>query len=470
MEGGRELDSQTDPSTQLKMQDPIQNPHRPTYDPQTTLKLLKRGASAAFFVQIVSAGLGLSAHLTVARLVGKAEYGIYALALTWTSTLAVVAQMGQDLSVIRFLPGYLAKGEWGKARGLRRGVGTLVFSSSTLIALAGCSIVHFMRRGHVAEWSTTFYVAFAMLPLITLLQQSSAVHRAFMRAVRASIYMNVTRPVYQMTTLLALYLFIRIQFTAVIAMTVSALAAAIALATSAWHLSRSWPVVHRNVVPRYEMRQWATIGLHLSISSVVIVAGNRIDVLLLGGLTGTSQVGAYYVASQLAGVSLYGLQAINVILAPLIAERFDVEDLASLELIAQRAARIGFLIAFAAGTFFAITGRRILTLFGKGFVDAYTPLLILLFGYIVAASFGEVGFMLSMTRYQKQLTYFALLGVAINAVGTWLLVPHLGATGAALGAVFALVTWRFCALRFVVNRLGVNPAIVKWRPLTGANR
>ena len=424
------------------------------------LRLLKRGASGAFVVQIAGAGLGLLAHFAVARLIGKSEYGIYALALSWISVLAVVAQLGQDVSVVRFLPGYCLRGEWGKARGLRRGVGTLVFCASSLLALAGCLMVYVQSQKHDVSWSRTFYIAFTMLPILTQLQQSSALHRAFKRAISSGIYTNVARPIVLIALLAALAWIARVHIEAAVAMTASALAAVIALGISAWHLSRAWPAQNRTVAPQYELRTWARVGAQLSLLSIVIVAGNRLDVLLLGALTGTADVGSYYAAAQIAGFALYGLQAANVILAPMIAERYDAGDMAGLQVIARRAARLGFVGALTVSIFFVFTGHWVLGLFGKGFESAYVQLLILLLGFCAVTALGEVGFMLSMTKYQIHATFFVLIGLAVNALTAFLLVPHLGATGAAIGAVLSIVTWRLLALRFVIRNLGVNPAII----------
>lgn len=434
------------------------------------LRLLKRGATGAFVVQIAGAGLGLVAHFAVARLTGKAEYGIYALALSWISVLAVVAQLGQDVSVVRFLPGYCRRGEWGKARGLRRGVGMLVFCVSTLLAAIGCVWVHEQGQQHDVVWSSTFYIAFAMLPVLTQLQQISALHQAFKRAVSSGIYTNVARPVVLIALLAILVWIVRVHVDAAVAMAASAVAAVVALGISAWHLSRAWPVPNRTVVPEYELRTWTKVGTHLSLLSIVVVAGNRLDVLLLGALMGTRGVGAYYAAAQIAGFALYGLQAVNVVLAPMIAERYDAGDLPGLQVVARRAARLGFMSALAASVFFAFTGHWVLGLFGKGFESAYMPLLILLLGYCVVTALGEVGFMLSMTNYQRHAALFVLVGLIVNGVAAFLLVPHLGAAGAAIGAVLSIVTWRLLALRFVMRHLGVNPAVIGSASVVGVAR
>jgi len=79
---------------------------------------------------------------------------------------------------------------------------------------------------------------------------------------------------------------------------------------------------------------------------------------------------------------------------------------------------------------------------------------------LMSAAFGEVGFMMSMTKYQLQASRFVAVGIVVNATATALLVPRLGLTGAAIGAALSLVIWRFLALRFVVKHLGINPCII----------
>lgn len=156
-------------------------------DSQATLhKLLHRGAAQALLVSIVGAALGLAAHVFVARLIGKTDYGVYALMLSWIMILSVVAQVGQDSNVVRFLPTYMLRGEWGKARGLRRSIGWLVLGISVVIALAGCAVVAIVGRHQSLSWRATFYIGFALLPVLTQLQQSGAMHRAFKRAASAN--------------------------------------------------------------------------------------------------------------------------------------------------------------------------------------------------------------------------------------------------------------------------------------------
>ena len=79
----------------------------PASEHALTSRLLRRGASGAFIVSVTGTGLGLLANLAMARLIGRAEYGVYALMFSWVSVLAMIAQAGQDISIVRFVPTYI---------------------------------------------------------------------------------------------------------------------------------------------------------------------------------------------------------------------------------------------------------------------------------------------------------------------------------------------------------------------------
>ncbi|MGH8183987.1 MAG: lipopolysaccharide biosynthesis protein [Rhodanobacteraceae bacterium] len=430
-------------------------------------RLLRRGASGAFMVSIAGTGLGLLANLVMARLIGRAEYGIYALMFSWVSVLMMVAQAGQDISIIRFLPGYIQDKAWGKVRGLRIGVGLFVLATSLCVAIVGCVVVHGVGTAHSADWRDTFYIGFAMLPILTQLQQSSAMHRAFKRPVITGLYSTMLRPIVLLILLGIAALTLARRDAPMVAVCV-ACAALVSLLASGTHLTRAWPVEGRGARPRYEARRWISVGGQLSLLSIIIVGGARLDVMLLGAIMGTVDVGPYYAALKMAGFALFASQAVNVVLAPMIAERYDAGDMRGLQSVAVQGARIALTGALAVALFCAVAGKWVLGLFGHGFDMAYVPLLILLLGYCISTCFGEVGFMLSMTKYQKQASLFVLVGIIANCIAAVLLVPRLGATGAAIGAALSLVIWRGLAWRFVTTRLGVEPSVFG-KPLQGGS-
>ena len=430
-------------------------PHR------SALRLLRRGASLTFTVLVAGAGISMLAHLIIARVIGQSEYGIYALMLSWTSVLAVVAQMGQDASVVRFLPTYVLRGQWRETRGLRRAIGTWVFIAAVVIGGLGCVWVYGSGAGHSAAWNATFYIGFAALPLTTLLDQSSAFLRALKHAAASSAYSGVIRKLL-LIGIFGLAVLAGVRASAPLAALATALAMLIALVASTWHLRRKWPIQAKSAAPKYETRPWLLMGGKLGTMSTVIVAGRWLDVLILGAMVQSSLLGAYYAAVQIAALAWYGANAANAILAPMLAERYDAGDHHGMEVVAQRAAWYSFLVAFACAVLFALVGRWVLGLFGPGFEAGYVPMLILLLAYCVAGIMGDAPLVLSMTRYQLAGSLFSALGVLGNCTVAVLLIPRFGAVGAALGALSSQCVWRALSLWFVVTRLHVNPSIAHW--------
>jgi O-antigen/teichoic acid export membrane protein len=127
----------------------------------------------------------------------------------------------------------------------------------------------------------------------------------------------------------------------------------------------------------------------------------------------------------------------------------------------HHAARLTFVVTAAVAIAIAIAGYWVLGLFGKGFAEAaYIPLLIILAGQCVAAMSGPTGFLMTMTRYERQASWFMALAAVLNVVFSVALIPAFGLIGAALATAFGSVAWNVSGLAFVRTRLGVNPTVL----------
>jgi O-antigen/teichoic acid export membrane protein len=140
---------------------------------------LARGSVAALAVHDTGAGVTYCAQLAVARAVGADGYGIYAYVLAWLTVLAYISALGFDVSLLRFVPAYLAPRAFDLLRGVIRYATRRAATVGCGIALAGAAIV-LLRRGELApELANTFLVGFAAVPLLALLWIGIAVVRGF---------------------------------------------------------------------------------------------------------------------------------------------------------------------------------------------------------------------------------------------------------------------------------------------------
>jgi len=423
-------------------------------------RLLYRGTAGALVVGAGGAGLGLLVNVILARLLGVPAYGAYTLALTWVSILSMAALLGQSSSVVRLVPRYVQQEAWAELRGLRRRMSALVVSASVVVSLTGAIFVQLFRGRLGSELDLTLLAGFVLLPVFAQLQLSGALHRGLKRAASSCAFNSLLRPAVLAGLVLVFALLLHQRLSAPLAMLASCLGALVALGGSEWLLARAWPSRAARVEPRYETRAWVGLGLQLFLFSAIGMLLNSVDVLVLGGLGGASQVGPYYAALRLGGVAAYGLNAVNVILAPMIAERYAASDHAGLARLVHRAAWLTFGVTFVAALAAALLGRRLLGLFGPGFEAAYVPLLVILAAQCVNAATGPVGYVMTMTRFERQAPLIFGGGALLNVALSFLLVPGLGMLGAAIAAACATACWKITAFFFVRRKLGINPTVL----------
>ena len=422
-------------------------------------RLLYRGSIGAFLVQAGGAALGLLAHAVIARLLGRAEYGVYTLTLTWISVLCVPALLGQSSGVVRLVAGYKHKFAWGELRGLRQIISLAVFAASIVISIAGALAVLSLRHHLGRELELTFLAGLVLLPVLALLQLSGALHRGLKRAASSGVFVNLVRPAATLSLTVALVMFVGQRLTAPIVMVASTIAAAVALACSEWSLLRAWPGEAKNTSPRYAARSWFALGRQLFFLAAMGIILNYADVLILGAFLGTTTVGPYYAAVQLAGVGLYGLNAVNTILAPMIAERYAADNHKELARLSRQAAwlMLAGTVTISVGT--ALLGRWVLGLFGPGFGVAYAPLLIILVGQCVLAAAGPAGFLMTMIRLEREASFVFGGGAMANIFLSVALIPHFGVIGAAVATTISTIVWSIASVVLVQSRLKLNATV-----------
>ncbi len=163
----------------------------------------------------------------------------------------------------------------------------------------------------------------------------------------------------------------------------------------------------------------------------------RIDVVMLSMMKGDTVVGQYGAAYKLFETTNFIPEAFLFALLPIIARLAMRRDRA-LAKMAQKALDILLLIAFplAVGTF--VLARNIITtLYGQGgFGQSVIVLRILAIAIVLMFANGVSVRLLIVTERQKRLSVTAVVAAITNLSLNLLLIPRLGAVGAAATTVF----------------------------------
>ena len=186
------------------------------------------------------------------------------------------------------------------------------------------------------------------------------------------------------------------------AMALNVFSAILAFIIGAWVLWKNTPLSIYKATPVYDGKKWLSSFLPLAFTAGMWVINSRADIVMLGIFRPSAEVGIYRVAVQIALVASFGLHAVNTVVAPRFATFYTKREMNRLQRLVTRSAQIVLAFNLLITSFFVIFGRTFLNLvFGKEFINAYIPLLILLIGQLVNSAAGSVGFLLNMTGHEK---------------------------------------------------------------------
>jgi O-antigen/teichoic acid export membrane protein len=252
------------------------------------------------------------------------------------------------------------------------------------------------------------------------------------------------------------------QLTATTAVAGAVAAAAVAAAAGAHLLIRRAPATARETPATVSVKKWSRALLPFSLIAVVGTLSTQIAILLLGLLDTDASVGVFQVASSGASLVAVSLLLANMVIAPQVVRFRAEQDAENLQLLSRQSARAAFGLAAPIALAYFLLGEDILRLvFGDEYAEtAFQPLVILAAGQLFSVFVGSVGILLSMSDHEMDTLWSQGVALVVNVVACAALIPAYGATGAALGSAFGLVSWNVLMAINVKRRLGIRPTVL----------
>jgi O-antigen/teichoic acid export membrane protein len=420
------------------------------------LAALLRGAGGFFAVQVAGTGLAFAAQVLLARTLGSAHYGDYVVAYGWVALLAIPASAGHSTAALRFVAQYAEAQDWPRLRGyvqvaLGSGAVLAILASAVLV---GVALLRLLEGG----FSHALALGAAVLPL----QTGVVLTAAILRGLRSPALSQVPSSLVQQIVLIACALAAHATAAAAAgasAMGWTAIASAAALVCALVFIERLTPREVRSAASIRETASWQRVALPLFWITLLNVAMQRADVLIVGARLGTEAAGIYSAASRLALLVSFGLTAVNAWAAPAIAELHARGDRVELQRMVRTSARAIAFFTVPAAAALAFGAALWLGLFGPGFSEGREALWILCGGQIVNALLGPVGYLMTMTGNQNEAARILTISAFVNVIACTLLTPHFGLAGAAAGTALAQVLWNVWMSAAVWRRLGVRATV-----------
>ncbi len=400
-------------------------------EPTGTLPAWSKGLSWNFVAFAFAAAAVLAANVLIARDFGPGGLGVFGQTLTWFALMAQVAALGVHYAVLHLTANSASVAE---ARRAVNGGATVV----ALIASFAAIVSYFLAPVVGSIVSSA--------PLVDSIRFASGalLFHALAKVVAAGL--NGTRRMAafssvsaaRATGMLAAVLYLGASQASTGHLGLVFLASevgAFLAAVIAW--GRIWP--------RFDLQQavyFAKFGARAAVAAVTVEVNSRVDIAVLGVATSDEVVGVY----TLAATAFEGIFQIFVILRnqvnPSVAAAVVNGEPREVDALVRRlwpAARIvTLLILVLAGL---LTGWAV-DLFGlsQSFLEARTPLLILLGGLLLAAPLLPFDQLLVVGGEPGAQSRVVLTSLGINLALNVALVPWLGVIGAALGTACAILS------------------------------
>jgi O-antigen/teichoic acid export membrane protein len=441
----------------MELGEPMTRPS-PADFAEPSFRSLLRGSTLVFACRVIGALATFATQVMLARWLGAAELGVYVVAFSGCLLLSAMGELGFGSAAARFIPAARADGDLASLRGfLRSSCAAVAIGSTGFCALGIVAAVSLNALQPTASY-VPLIVASLTVPLLAFLHLFGSMANGFGWIGAAFIPSNVARPLLAMAVIAALWQsgHALTPASALLAQTGAMLLCSFALGM----LIHSRTAHLRAVVPEYRTRLWVQTALPLLVIGLFIQYFPEVTTLLLGAYLPSDEVGVFNAAYRIALLIMFGLSAVDAWFMPAAAGLHSQGDLAGLQHLALRVAKLRLVGALVAVGAFAVFGRQALAVFGDEFKTGYWVLLLLAVAHLVHAAAGPVTALLSVTGHQRRcLPVFACaLGGTVLLIA--LLVPSFGMEGAAASVLFVTVGWSIWLHILVRGHLGIRPSLL----------
>jgi O-antigen/teichoic acid export membrane protein len=397
--------------------------------------------------------------VVLARTLGTARYGTYAVALAWSVFLAVPATVGLPPLVVRRVAASMEREEWGLLRGIIRFANrTVTVSSTAIVGLA--AVTALVLRDEQPDLVGPFLVGLLLVPITALTLLRHAAIQGLHRVVLARLPDTIVMPVTFLAVVLVAGWMLGDRFTAVWAIALNVFAAGVAFIVGTVLLWRVLPGEVWWAEPDFERRNWVRSALPFVGISMLLTINNQLGTILLGTFADSEAAGMFSVAMRVAMFTSFMFLAATYPLYPNVARLWAAEDTDAIQHLLTRTVRVVTIFSIVIALGLCVFANEILAIFGSEFSEAATAFRILVVAELAKAVLGFGGIVLVMTTHERSMARATAVGVTLNLAIAIALIPVWGVDGAAVASAVSTIASGMCIVWFAWRRLGVYaPAI-----------
>ena len=396
---------------------------------------LLRGFSGMAGAKFVNLVLAFVSSMMLARILGPDVYGAYAFIMSVIAFLALLSYIGLPALMTREISKYEQSNNWGLIRGMLLRSNQLVSGVSILIVLMLAALsMTFSSTSELDRWQLLL-IALPIVPLVAHIKLMMATLRGFKRIVAGVVPELIIRPCVFLVALSCLLFVGQVNVDVVIFLQV---VAALVAAVVGYKLVRKETATNIKIAAiEYRDKDWILALIpFIGLAGVSFLNVEFINIFL--GLAGTNHdVAMFRIAANIAVFVALPLTLIESVISPYITRLYHSGDIDKLQKLAQVASLASLLASAVPAIVLLLFGTEIITiLYGADYEIAYSPLVVIISGYMVVNLVGLSMQLLYATEYHTSAFRISLYGAFITVLICSFLIPVYGALGAGIALGF----------------------------------
>lgn len=427
----------------------VKNP----YFTQTTMQ-----ASGSFLFEFIGYPVTLLSSLVFARLLGASNLGLYNIADTTVTFVALLAMFGLNRTPMRFIP------ELQVISGDAKVTSFIRYTLSRLIPFAlAATAVLMLLSSYISdvifkkpELSTLIFWMAPYVLLLTLEKLSIEILKAFKMAAVAMLIRAFIEKASRLGLFVILSVLWKPSLVALIAATFVMYLVGVGVSLS--KIGFSFIKAKKDVpLETQEQRKIVKFSGFMFLMGLSNFCSIQVNALILGAYAGSSAVGIYRIAGRLATIIALPLRAVNNIFPANISELHVQKDIEALGMLYRRFTWMILFLSLIPFWFFAIYSRDVLMVFGRDFATGGRALQIMAISHLVNVGVGSAGYILAMTGNEKWEFFNQAVLAIVNVTLAIPLAKGFGILGIVIATAISIVVTNLMRLIEVRLIYGISP-------------
>jgi O-antigen/teichoic acid export membrane protein len=417
--------------------------------------LVQRLAGTVFLIRVASALLAYGSQVLFARWMGTFEFGIYVYVWTWVLLLGPILDLGLSTAAQRFIPQYRERKQLDFLRGYVSGARWLGFSIAS-VAAALCAGLVWMLRPWLDDYTVVpLVLACVCLPAFSVANIQDGISRSYDWVGLAIVPTYIVRQVL-LTVMLGAACVAGYPVDAETAMFLACVAMWLPVIGQLLILNSR---LHERVEPgpkAHEFKRWLATALPILLAEGFFFLLMYVDVLMLQQFRPPDDVAVYYAAAKTLALVSFIYYSVAMTAAHRFSSFHASGDHEGLARFLRQTIRWTFWPSLLATALLLALGRPLLSLFGPQFTAGYHLMFILAIGLLARASIGPIERLLNMLGQQRRCAMVYATAFGINMGLGLVLIPRLGADGAAIATASAILVETLALFLVARRRLGFH--------------